>query len=135
MKKISANHYQHTNTSLPNNILNPKYNTKRQHTLKTHKTKRQHTLKTHNKKKHNKKDHNITNNYDPYIRSQHTNTSTSQQNSYVHCGSAFEPGASGLPYYALICRIFLPLCVLYKSTHICHFFYCTQELHFLRRIL
>jgi len=33
-----------------------------------------------------------------------------------------------------ICRVFPPLCVLYKSTHICHFFYCTQELHFLRRI-
>ena len=45
--------YQHTNTSLHNNIPHPKYNTKRQHRLKTHETKRQHTLKTHNKIKHN----------------------------------------------------------------------------------
>jgi len=33
-----------------------------------------------------------------------------------------------------ICGGFLPLCVLYKSTQTCHFFYCTKELHFFRRI-
>jgi len=33
-----------------------------------------------------------------------------------------------------ICGGFPPLCVLYKSARTCHFFYCTPELHFLRRI-
>jgi len=33
-----------------------------------------------------------------------------------------------------ICAVFQPLCDLYKSTQTRHFFYCTCELHFFRRI-
>jgi len=80
---------------------------------------RPYTLKTQNKTKQNKQIIIITNNYNPYIQSQNTNRSLqnniphpkyttnvqihSLQNnihvSKVHRGSAFEPGASGLPYY------------------------------------
>jgi len=34
-----------------------------------------------------------------FLGFRHTNTFPSKRHSYVHCGSAFEPGASGLPYY------------------------------------
>jgi len=78
-----------------------------------------HVQNTKHDKKKQKKNDETTNNYNSYIQSQHANRSLQnniphskytpkiqihplQNNihvSKVHCGSAFEPGASGLPYY------------------------------------
>jgi len=110
-------HYQHTNTSLHNNIPYPIYTTKRQHTLKTQKT--THAQNTKQDKTKQKNNNDTTNNYNPYNHYQHTHTSLQnnipqpeytpnvqmhplQNNIHVskdHCGRAFEPGASGLLYY------------------------------------
>ena len=93
--------YQHTNTFLQNTF----------HILDTLDTKHDKTKHTYN--------NNITNNYNPYIQSQHTNRSLQthipyskytpniqihplQNNNHVskfNSGSAFDLGASGLPYY------------------------------------